>query len=178
MEDLIAGVVVKELVSHPDQRGFFREIFRFNEPIFEGGHFAQWSHSKMTKNVVKAWHFHHIQTDWWYVPLGCIEAVLFDNREESPTYKKKMVIIMGDSKSGIEGAKEVVVRIPPGVLHGCKVLTDEAHLLYITSETYNPNDEGRYPYNSEIVPHSWGDNVITSPNDRKTFMPTSERKKF
>ena len=177
MDGLIEGVVVKELKSHGDQRGFFREIVRVTDPLFADGVFGQWSHSKMQKDVVKAWHYHHIQTDWWYVPIGQVETVLFDNREESPTYKQKMVFKMGDSSYG-DGTKEVCVRIPPGVLHGLKVMSDFAHLFYITSVTYDPNEEGRFPYNDEIVPHVWGDNVIVVDNDKRFFVPTSIRAKI
>ena len=129
----------------------------------------------MTKDVVKAWHYHHVQTDWWYVPVGLIETVLYDNRPESPTYQKKSVFNMGD-----EGGSEAIVcvKIPPGVLHGCKVLSDEAHLMYITSQTYNPNDEGRFPFDSDVVPHVWGVAAITSEKDRLTFIPTAERKRL
>ena len=172
-DNLIIGVSFKKIKSFPDQRGFFREIIRYNDPIFEGYNFAQWSHSKMTKNVVKAWHYHHVQLDWWYVPLGHIEAILIDNREESPTYKKKLIIPMGETNSE---ESVVCVRIPQGVLHGCKVISEEAHLMYITSEIYNPNDEGRFPYNSEMVEHDWGVEAITIENDRRTFTPTAERK--
>ena len=65
--------------------------------------------------------------------------------------------------------------LPPGVLHGLKVLSDEAHLFYITSETYNPNEEGRFRFDSDIVPHQWGAGVITVENDRRDFVPTSTR---
>ena len=164
----IYGVIVKQLKSHPDDRGFFREIVRHTDPFFENGVFGQWSHSKMQLNVVKAWHYHHVQTDWWYIGMGNATAVLFDNREESPTYKMKMEIPMGD------GA-EVCVKIPPGVLHGCKVTSDMAHLFYITSHTYNPNEEGRFPYNSPLVNHDWGSDVIVAENDKRTFVPTSVR---
>lgn len=171
----IFGVALKQLKSHPDQRGFFREVVRSSDPLFEGYSFGQWSHSKMTKNVVKAWHYHHLQLDWWYVPLGSIETVLYDNREESPSYKQKMIIPMGDTKAD---TSVVCVRIPQGVLHGCKVLSEEAHLMYITSETYNPDDEGRFPFDSDIVPHDWGADAITVENDRRTFAPTAVRKKI
>lgn len=171
---LIAGVIVKELNTHPDPRGFFREVVRVTDSFFEGGSFGQWSHSKMARNVVKAWHYHHVQTDWWYCPIGKIETVLFDNRPESPTYKQKMVIEMGDSEE-CSGAREVCVKIPPGVLHGCKVVSEQAHLFYITSETYNPSDEGRFPYNAAFVAHDWGDNALTVENDRREFSPTATR---
>lgn len=172
---IIEGVIVKELKSHPDPRGYFREVVRVTDPFFGQGAFGQWSHSKMAKDVVKAWHYHHVQTDWWYCPIGKIQTVLFDNRPESPTYKLKMVIEMGDSTE-FPGAREVCVKIPPGVLHGCKVLSAQAHLFYITSEIYNPSDEGRFPYNSQLVGHDWGDNALTVENDRREIPPTAPRK--
>mgnify|MGYP000964140148 CR=1 FL=1 len=173
----ILGVEIKLLKSFVDDRGFFREIFRSSDPLFKNGVFGQWSHSKMTHNVVKAWHYHHVQTDWWYVPFGKVETVLYDNREESPTYKNKIIIPMGDSLSFKQECFDVCVRIPPGVLHGCKVLSDSAHLFYITSHTYNPDEEGRIPYNSDTVPHNWGKDVITVENDRRFFTPQSTREK-
>lgn len=177
--NLILGLHFKELKSWPDNRGFFREIIRSNDPFFklsQEDKFAQWSHSKMTKDVVKAWHYHHKQIDWWYLAIGQIQAVFFDNRPESKTYKKKISILMGEAKSNCEDKTfEVCVRIPQGVLHGLKVLSDEAHLFYITSEIYNPDDEGRFCYNSEIVAQDWGDNAIVTENDCRDFVPKTAR---
>ena len=162
---MIHGVVIKELVTHPDDRGFFREIIRGTDEFFVEG-FAQWSHSHMARNVVKAWHFHHQQVDWWYVPIGNIEVALHDLREDSPTHGETMTFRMGVDRP-------VVVKIPPGVGHGCKVITENAHLFYITSKTYDPEDEGRYPFDSEKIGHDWGDpaTVITSEQDRRHHMP-------
>lgn len=176
----ITGVEIKALVSHPDQRGFFREVVRVSDDFFtrnddRSNPFGQWSHSCMQQNVVKAWHYHHQQYDWWYCAIGQIETVLFDNRQESPTYKNKMVMRMGDRARYGEDTYCVCVKIPPGVLHGLKVLSSEAHLFYITSQTYDANEEGRFPFNSELVGHAWGDNAITVENDRRTFPPTSKR---
>jgi len=47
-----------------------------------------------------------------------------------------------------EGQPAQVLKIPPGVAHGLKVLQGPAHLMYITSHVYNPDDEGRIPYDS------------------------------
>ncbi len=168
--DSILGVTFKPLTTHPDSRGFFREVIRSTDTFFPDGSFAQWSHSKMEKNVVKAWHYHHIQTDWWYVGLGLLEVVLFDNREESPTYQTKLVFQLGET-----GDSSATVCIPPGVLHGGKVLSEFAHLFYITSKTYNPDDEGRFAYNSPVVDHEWGDGVIVSERDTVDFTPTHPR---
>jgi dTDP-4-dehydrorhamnose 3,5-epimerase len=170
----ILGVQIKNLKTHPDERGFFREVVRSSDPFFQGENFGQWSHSRMQRNVVKAWHYHHVQIDWWYVPIGEVETALYDNRPESPTYKQKMVIRMGDSSKSAS-AQEVCVRIPPGVLHGCKVMSEEAHLFYITSMTYDPNEEGRIPFNDPAIGHDWGSDALTVANDRRTFVPTSTR---
>jgi len=172
----ILDVVLKPLVSHGDERGFFREIIRASDSFFGGRDgFAQWSHSRMTRGVVKAWHYHHVQIDWWYVPIGQTETVLFDNRPESPTYRQKMVFRMGETRRYGADTLEVCVRIPPGVLHGCKVLSDEAHLFYITSEIYDPTEEGRFPYDSPLVRHDWGGDVIVADNDKRTFEPVRKR---
>lgn len=174
--EVIADVEIKLLVSHGDDRGFFREVIRCTDDFFCEGGFAQWSHSKMERNVVKAWHYHHLQHDWWYVPIGLVETVLIDNREESLTYKNKLVFKMGEADKFGEDVNIACVKIPPGVLHGCKVLSEEAHLFYITSRIYDPDDEGRFPFNSDQIDHNWGAGVITAENDRRIFVPKEKRK--
>ena len=172
----IKGVIFKDLKTFDDSRGFFREVVRDTDEFFAEG-FAQWSHSKMAKNTVKAWHFHHLQVDWWYVPFGIITVVLYDNREESPTFGSKLEFKLGQTDQDSE-ALTSVVKIPQGVLHGCKVLTESAHLFYITSKTYDPEDEGRFPFNSSYVPHNWGNNeeeLIVADNDKKVHVPKYTR---
>ena len=74
---MIEGVEVKELVTHADERGFFREIIRETDPFFD--HFGQWSHSLMYPGTAKAWHIHQEQTDWWYA-IGSLKVALYDLR--------------------------------------------------------------------------------------------------
>lgn len=136
METTIEGVVVKELATHPDQRGFFREIIRVTDPFFNPG-FGQWSHSLMVDGVIKAWHIHQIQTDYWYVATGVLRVGLWDCRTDSPTQGRTMDLRMGDGQPGR------IVKIPPGVAHGCRVLSAPANLIYMTTHIYNPKDEGR-----------------------------------
>ena len=180
----IVGANLIQLTSHGDQRGFFREVVRCDNDWFSSEGldwlpFGQWSHSKMTQGVVKAWHYHHIQTDWWYVPVGVIKAVIYDNRESSPSFGKLEEYYLGDEDASVEDINTkpaaAVLKIPPGVLHGCRVLSPSAHLMYITSHTYNPDDEGRFPFNAGPVDYDWGENPITSENDRKAFIPTAPK---
>ena len=145
---MIEGVALKKLTTHEDARGFFREIIRVNDEIFKEG-FGQWSHSMMRKDVIKAWHIHNLQTDWWYVPKGVLRVALYDNRADSPTYKELMELVMGD------GHDAVILRVPPGVAHGCKCIKGPTHLLYVTSKVYNPQDEGRIPFDDREIGYNW-----------------------
>lgn len=148
MDTTILGVVVKELATHSDERGFFREIIRKSDDFFAEG-FGQWSHSLMYDSVIKAWHLHRIQTDWWYVVSGVMRVGLCDVRSGSPTYKKTMDFLVGDFQSAR------VVKIPSGVAHGCKVIQGPISLIYVTSHEYNPDDEIRLAYNDPTIDFDW-----------------------
>jgi dTDP-4-dehydrorhamnose 3,5-epimerase len=140
----IHGVIVNELVTHADERGFFRELIRETDEGFE--RFGQWSHSLMYPGVTKAWHVHQRQTDWWYV-IGAIKAALYDTREDSPTKGQLMELLMGDGNPNC-------LKIPPGVAHGCRAL-ERSHLLYVTSHVYSPEDEGRIPHDDPTIGYDW-----------------------
>jgi dTDP-4-dehydrorhamnose 3,5-epimerase len=140
----IEGVVLKELVTHADDRGFFREVIRETDEFF--GHFGQWSHSLMYPGTAKAWHIHQRQTDWWYV-MGAIKVALYDTREGSPTRGRLMEFQMGDRNP-------TCLKIPPRVAHGCRAL-ELSHMLYITSSVYSPDDEGRIAHDDPEIGYDW-----------------------
>jgi dTDP-4-dehydrorhamnose 3,5-epimerase len=140
----IEGVVLKELVTHSDERGFFREVLRESDEFFD--HFGQWSDSLMYAGSAKAWHIHHKQTDYWYV-IGTLKVALYDTREGSPTKGALMEFLMGDGHA-------TCLKIPPGVAHGCRAL-ERSHLLYITSNVYAPDDEGRIPHDDASIGYDW-----------------------
>jgi len=132
---LIPGVELKQLQSHIDERGFFREIIRQSDGFFKEG-FGQWSHSYKRQHYhTKQFHIHQYQVDWWYCPVGIIQVVLYDTRFNDTRFHQ-FQLPQGQMN-------QEVLRIPPGVAHGFKVLHGPAHLLYITSKEYNPEDEGR-----------------------------------
>ena len=51
------------------------------------------------------------------------------------------------------GAK--VVKIPPGVAHGYRVLEGPVHLFYIVSQEYDGTDEGRLPHDDPEISYDW-----------------------
>ena len=145
---MIEGTVLEDLVTHTDERGFFREIIRVTDEFFAEG-FGQWSHSLMYPGVIKAWHIHKKQIDWWYVCNGLLKVALHDTRPDSPSYRETMEFLMGDDQPAR------LLRIPPGVAHGCKCLSGPANLFYVTSSVYDPDDEGRIAHDDPEIGYDW-----------------------
>ncbi len=146
---MIDGVKIKELTRHPDERGYFEEIIRKTDDFFSEG-FGQASHSFMYEGVVKAWHIHKTQIDWWYIVSGVVKAALFDMRKDSPTYRQLNEFLLGE-----EGKPNQVLKIPAGVAHGLKVIKGPAHLVYVTSGIYAKEEEGRIAYDDPDIGYDW-----------------------
>ncbi|PIT98189.1 MAG: spore coat protein [Candidatus Andersenbacteria bacterium CG10_big_fil_rev_8_21_14_0_10_54_11] len=143
----IDGVIITELKTHADDRGFFREIARFGggslKPV------AQLSATMSYPGVIKAFHYHEQQDDLWYCADGMIQAVLYDRREGSATEGETQVVAMGKYAP-------VSLYIPRGVVHGYKVLGYEPSLvLYATNQEYNQDDEYRLPHDDPAIGFDW-----------------------
>ncbi len=147
---MIEGVIINNLTTHSDQRGFFREIFRFPTQ-FENLPVGQISHSLAKEGVIKAWHGHVNQHQWNYVVCGKIKVVLIDNRLESITYKKIMEFVTGDDQ------KTISYYFPPGVLHGYKCIEGPMQIIYITSGIYDLKDEIRIKVSEFEIKYNWGE---------------------
>lgn len=145
---MIDGVEVKALTTHVDERGYFRELIRVSDSFFGEG-FGQWSVSMMRPGVVKAWHYHKAQVDWWYVATGTLRVALHDLRPNAPSRGETMEMLMGDNQPPI------VLRVPPGVAHGCRCVAGPACLFYVTSRVYDPSDELRLPSDDPRIGYDW-----------------------
>lgn len=145
---MIKDVEVKELITHNDERGFFREIIRNSDKFFYN-RFGQLSHSMAKEGVFKAWHLHKKQTEWMYVVAGDVKLALYDTRKESSTHKELMEIFIG----GRSGSK--VVKVPPGVAHGYKIINGPMHIVYLSDREYDPKDDLRIPHNDPGIGYDW-----------------------
>ena len=144
---MLDGVKVKQLVTHLTEDGYFREIVRDEENLLE--RFGQSSMSLAHPGFIKAFHYHRQQDDLWYIVSGQVRTVLYDTRENSPTYKQTQVIIMGEDDPKL-------VLIPKGVAHGYQVLGKrEAVLFYHTTQHYNPDDELRIAFDDPQINFDW-----------------------
>ncbi len=157
----IQGVEIHRLPRFVDDRGFFQEIYRAkaDHPGSEGlaGFFAGVPVAQVNytivdvENHVKGLHYHLKQQDVWFCPHPSkAKFVLFDVRKDSPTFLRTQVVVAGDGQ-------DLLVRIPEGVAHGYRPLTNPCALLYIVTRTFDVNDpdEYRIPWDHPAVRDLW-----------------------
>lgn len=146
---LINGVKVKRLKIVADNRGRLMEILRTDDDIFQK--FGQVYMTTAFPGIVKAWHYHRLQTDSFTCISGKMKLALYDARKESPTYKEvnEFIISLDDP---------ALVQIPPLVYHGFKCAGDsEAIVVNTVTEPYNHKNPDEYrvdPYDNNI-PYDW-----------------------
>ncbi len=146
---MIEGVKVKKLKVVTDQRGRLMEILRSDDTIFL--QFGQVYMTTALPNVVKAWHWHKLQTDSFTCVSGKIRLALYDARKDSPTYKEVNEFI-------ISPEDPVLVQIPSLVYHGFKCISAaEAIVVNTVTKPYNHKNPDEYrldPYEND-VPYDW-----------------------
>lgn len=150
-KDLIAGVRVQPYPVWPDDRGYFLEVARLGQGFTE--HFpresTQVSSALSYPGTIKAFHFHRRQTDCWVPVQGMLQVALVDLRPGSATFGARNTFYVGVHRRW-------QLLVPPGIGHGYKVIgTDPALLIYLTDRLYDPQDEGRIPYDDPKIQYDW-----------------------
>jgi len=144
----IEGVEIVELKRFNDDGGSMTELGRLNDGVHQqlpGFVARQMNYSTMDPLAIKAFHLHKRQTDVWFVPPSDkILLVLADVRAGSATEGQVMRIVLGDGVSRL-------IRIPPGVAHGCKNLRPATNstIIYFVDVQFSTDancDEGRLPW--------------------------------
>ena len=146
---LIDGVRVKELRLIPDGRGYLMEMLRSDDEIFD--RFGQVYLSVCYPGVVKGWHYHKVQTDYFTIVRGMMKVVLYDRRDESPTRGEGNEFFIGE-------LNPLLITIPPGVLHGMMAVGGEPGYLVNCPNRpyeYDSPDEFRVDPHGDDVPYEW-----------------------
>ncbi len=146
---LIDGVIAKRLKVIPDERGRLAEILRADDPEFKK--FGQVYFTTAYSGVVKAWHYHKIQTDYFFCIKGMTKLVMYDSRKDSPTFGLINEFIVGEHNP-------ILVIIPPNVYHGFKAIGEsESLMINIPTEPYNHEspDEYRLDAHTKEIPYDW-----------------------
>lgn len=159
----IDGVMVKTFKKFADQRGYFIEQLKRGDvddqgrPFLPAQPFAQMSRSLAyarggnPPELIKAFHWHRRQWDYWDIVQGDARVVLVDLREGSSTEGCVQALMVGENSPRM-------VAIPPYVAHGYQaVALRDIILNYYVTEPYDPHnpDEGRIPWNDPRIGYDW-----------------------
>ena len=145
---MIAGVELVQLRRFNDDGGSMTELGRLKDGVhadLPGFTARQVNYSVMEPLAIKAFHLHKRQTDVWFVPPSDkLLLVLGDVRAGSATEGLVKRIVLGDGNSRL-------VRIPPGVAHGCRNLrpASPSVIIYFVDVQFSTGadcDEGRLPW--------------------------------
>lgn len=146
---MIKDVEVKKLKLILDERGRLMEILRSDEGIFQK--FGQVYMTTAYPGVVKAWHYHKKQDDYFTCISGTMRLALYDARKDSPTYKE-----VNDFTISLDNP--MLVRIPRFVYHGFKCVGDkEAIVINTPTLPYNSKESDEYRVDAfqNDIPYDW-----------------------
>lgn len=147
--DYIDGVKVRKLRLIPDDRGWLMELLRKDWEEFE--QFGQAYVTTCYPGVVKAWHYHKLQTDHFACVNGVAKVALYDAREDSPTKGTVNEFFLGV-------LNPILVKIPALVYHGFTAVGTEAATIanFPTALfNYKQPDEYRVAYDDPSIPYTW-----------------------
>jgi len=161
-DGIIAGVRIRHLDSHVDERGKVVELLRSDDEGFFQ-EFGQCYLCTARPGMVKGFHFHKLHIDYFTAIKGMLKLVLYDAREkgwngcldDSSTLGKLQVIAMGDEKL-------VTVLIPPYVVHGIQCIGNEE--VYMINNPTRPfynvpdpevSDEHRIAWDDPMIPYDF-----------------------
>lgn len=110
---IISDVIVRDLVRYSDGRGWLTEIFRSDEIAAEN--LPAMGYVSVTRpGVTRGPHEHEAQSDFFgFLGPSTFKVYVWDNRQTSPTFMIRQVILAGEDHP-------CSVIIPPGVVHAYK----------------------------------------------------------
>jgi len=152
---------VVEPESYADPRGRFVETYR-REWFPDGLEMVQSNRSERSAGSLTGLHYHHRQSDYWYLLRGRARVGLCDLRRGSPTEGATLVVeLVEDEERGLF--------IPPGVAHGFVAVTDVL-LTYLVDHYYDPTDELGVAWDDPDIGIDW---QISEPvlSDRDARLP-------
>jgi len=150
LREPIEGVHLHEVRHVPRDHGIITEIFR---PEWDptGLPVAQIYQSRLYPGAIGAWSCHMKNVDRLFINQGNVKLVLFDGRENSPTFRRINEYHVGD-------ARPAMMVIPIGVWHGLQNLgAADALMLNFPTRSYNYEDPDHYrlPFDTPEIPYSW-----------------------
>jgi len=149
--EVIQDVVFITPEIFSDDRGMFIETWR-REWIPSGREMVQGNRADRKSGSLVGFHYHLFQSDYWYVPIGSAQVVLYDLRHGSPTVGNLISVYLGALPNGDHNHQGIY--IPPGVAHGFAALSDMT-ITYLVDSYYNPKDELGVAWNDPDINAPW-----------------------
>lgn len=144
------GVTIRDAVTHVDGRGSVCEIFD-----------ARWGWSdepvpfiytySLRPGMIKGWGMHKLHEDRYFILLGDMEIVMYDDRPESPTHGLVASVILSEQQRRL-------VNIPVGIWHANhNIGAKDVFVVNMPTQPYdhaNP-DKYRLPLDTDLIPYKF-----------------------
>ncbi len=143
---LIEGVVVRPTVTQVDERGSIAEVYNPTWGVSDLPMVYTYTAS-IRPGKVKGWQMHKLQFDRVFPIVGFMKWVLWDSREDSPTYGMINEVYMSEQNRNL-------VIIPPFVFHAVQnVGLMDAYFVNNPTMPYNHNDPDKYrlPLENDLI---------------------------
>jgi dTDP-4-dehydrorhamnose 3,5-epimerase len=142
--NLLTDVMLTPLKQFPMERGDVLHGLKANENSFHG--FGEAYFTFINFDRIKAWKKHRKATLNLLVPVGEIQFVLFDDREDSLTFENFFTVSLSSNNYQR-------LTVPPMLWMGFKGIGKQNLLLDIMNIRHDLDDEDRGPV--ESIPYSW-----------------------
>ncbi|NBO79746.1 MAG: dTDP-4-dehydrorhamnose 3,5-epimerase [Actinobacteria bacterium] len=144
---MISGLTITPLKTFRDHRGSVLHMMRSDSPLFSG--FGEVYFSSIGHRAVKAWRRNHFATANFAVPVGSVELVAYDDRDDSATRDSKICIML-------DADNYHLVTIPPRVWYGFVGLAEvESLIVNLLNRPYDAAAADQREYPSIEIPHEW-----------------------
>jgi dTDP-4-dehydrorhamnose 3,5-epimerase len=149
----LSGLVIIEPKVFADNRGFLMETFKRSAFQAAGLDVAlvQENHSRSGRGTLRGLHYQRPpreQGKLVRVILGEIFDVAVDIRKGSPTFGRWVGVTL-------TAANHRMVYLPPGFAHGFCVISDEAEVIYKTTDEYSPEHECGVRWDDPALGIAW-----------------------
>ena len=147
---LIDGVLIRQAVTHQDDRGSLCEIYsqamQFDDLPLVHAYLIT-----VRPGKVKGWAIHDDQVDRYFFVQGSLKLVLCDNRPSSKTYQMINELYFSELNRSL-------VSVPPHIYHAVEnVGSTDALMFSIPSDPYNYENPDKWtlPIDTDLIPYKF-----------------------